>query len=253
MQKGWIKLHRKLLDNALMNRPAYRAVWIEILLRATHDGVEVVFNGERLRLKPGQLTTGAYQLSKTTGVPRGTVERILKAFKSEEQIEVQSDRQCSLISVKNWDIYQNSEERNEERVRNDRGTSEERMRTNQEGETVETVKNEKKPLTATSVAEGKKKSNDDEAPMSLPEFYEWTKKSPQRAVHVIGEWADTIEPQIVTKGQWKVFMSRHLRAAQDVAKFTDKQIEEAYNKITELQKKSNFTPTLETLKKYLTN
>lgn len=241
-----------------MNRPAYRAVWIELLLRATHEGMEVLFNGERLRLKPGQLTTGAYQISKSTGVPRGTVERILKTFKSEEQIEVRSDRQCSLISVKNWDFYQKDEEQNEERVRNDRGTSEERVRTNKECNNADNDENEKKPPYATtSVADNKKKKekkpDDSDEPMSEGDFYEWTKKSPQRPIRLIGEWADTIHPKLTTKGQWRVFMSRHLRAAQDVAKFSDDQIAKAYDKILALQKKNDFTPTIETLKKFLTS
>lgn len=149
MQKGWILLHRKLLDNPLMKRPAYRSVWIELLLRATHDGTEVMFDGKRLNLKPGQLTAGAYQIAVSTGVPRGTVERILKTFKNEEQIEVVSDRQCSLITVKKWSQYQKREEQSEERVRNDRGTSEERVRTKQQGN------NEKKVTMKQSLAKAK--------------------------------------------------------------------------------------------------
>lgn len=132
MDGGWIKLHRKVLDNPLMNRPAYRSVWIELLLRATHNEASVMFKGNRVKLKPGQFTSGAYQISASTGVPRGTVERILKTFKNEEQIEIESDRQCSMITILKWNKYQTSEEQSEERVRNDRGTSEERVRTKQE-------------------------------------------------------------------------------------------------------------------------
>lgn len=121
MLRGWIKLWRKLLDNPLMRRPAYRSVWIEILLRACHDGTSVSFGGKQIELDPGQFTTGAYQMSKATGVPRGTIERILKRFKSEELIEERTDGQCTLITVKKWNSYQKSEEANEERVRNDRG------------------------------------------------------------------------------------------------------------------------------------
>lgn len=237
-----------------MKRPAYRSVWIEILLRATHDGADVMFGGKRIRLEPGQFTTGTNVIAASTGVPRGTVVRILETFKSEHQIEQRTDRQCSIITVLKWKEYQESEQRIEQRVNNERATSGQRVNTKQE---CNNEKNErmKEPTIATSVAGWKKKEKpkDDDQPMSLPEFYEWTKKSPQRAVRVIGEWADTIKPQILTKGQWRVFLSRHLRAAQDVAKFTDKQIEDAYSKITELQKKSSFTPTLDTLKKYLTN
>ena len=108
------------------------AVFVHMLLLAAFSETRVTFNKEIIKLKPGQFTTGAYQLSVRCGVPRGTVERIIKKLKSEELIEVKTDRQCSLITVLNWDRFQKSEEGNEERMRNDRGTSEERVRTKEE-------------------------------------------------------------------------------------------------------------------------
>lgn len=156
MKNGnWIKLHRKLKDNPLMGKPAYRSLWIEILLQASFDDRrQVMFNGKQKRLKPGEFTTGAYKLASETGIPRGTVERILKRFKSEEMIEVQTDGQCSLITVLKWSSYQHSEEASEERVRNDRGTGEERVRTNKELKNIRTK--ELKNIAATSAADIKK-------------------------------------------------------------------------------------------------
>lgn len=133
MRNGWLKLWRKVVDHPLMGRPAYLAVWVDILVSAAHDGTSRVMFGGKVRvLEPGQFTSGAYQIARRRGVPRGTVERIIGLFKSEELIEVQTDSQCSLITVKNWNRYQKVEEADEERVRNDRGTGEERVRTNKE-------------------------------------------------------------------------------------------------------------------------
>lgn len=133
MRNGWFKLWRKVVDHPLMGRPAYLAVWVDILASAAHDGTSrVMFGGKVRGLEPGQFTSGAYQIGRRRGVPRGTVERIIGLFKSEELIEVQTDSQCSLITVKNWHKYQKVEEEDEERVRNGRGTAEERVRTNKE-------------------------------------------------------------------------------------------------------------------------
>lgn len=155
MSKGWIKLWRKLRENPFMKKPAYRAVWIELLFEAEHGMIydngnwrkrkeselrSIIWKGKQQKLKPGQLTCGAYQLGKWTGIPRGTVERILKTFENEEQIEVESSNQFSLITVKKWEEYQMDEEVNEERVRNERGTGEERVRTPKE---LKELKNEK--------------------------------------------------------------------------------------------------------------
>lgn len=136
---GWIKLHRKLWDNPLLRRPAWLSVWLYLLTHAYHGmarsgdsfrkAVEaeypnVLFRGERVRLRPGQLTSGAKQIAEITGVPRGTVEHIIKRFKREEMIEELTSPRCSLITVKNWHHYQSNEELAEERMRNIRGTSE---------------------------------------------------------------------------------------------------------------------------------
>ena len=114
---GWIKLWRKIDENPLLRRPAYLAVWIEVLWRATHEEtISVMFGGKQVYLKPGQFTTGTYQISVNRGVPRGTVVRILKAFVNEQMIEQRTDRQCTLITVKNWHKYQDREQRSEQRV-----------------------------------------------------------------------------------------------------------------------------------------
>lgn len=115
-----------------MDKPAYRSIWIELLLEANHNKRDILWKGKRITINPGQFTCGAKQLSKSTGVPRGTVERILKCFKNEEQIEVETSNVFSLITVKKWNEYQSSEEVNEEQVRNKRGTSEEQVRTPKE-------------------------------------------------------------------------------------------------------------------------
>lgn len=124
----------------MMKIPAYRSVWLQLLLTASRGDYEVSFKGERIVLKPGQLTVGAYQLAHETGVPRGTVERILRCFKSEEMIEEQKSNKCTLVTILKWSQYQSNEEQNEEPVRNKWGTDEEQMRTNQEGEKVKKVK-----------------------------------------------------------------------------------------------------------------
>jgi len=137
MGNGWIKIYRQMWDNPHFNKPAYLSVWIWILTHTEHGmkkekGVwlekapnempSVMWNGVRRHLKRGEFTLGAYRISEDTGVPRGTVERIIKTFKNEEQIEVETSNKFSLGRV--WKLYQSSEEVSEEQVRNKRGTSE---------------------------------------------------------------------------------------------------------------------------------
>lgn len=129
-----------------MRKPNYRAVWIEMLLEAQYSQEKkksVLWKGKQYYLSPGEFTCGAKQLAEWTGVRRGTVERIIKTFKSEEQIEVRTSNQFSLYKILNWELYQNSEEQNEEPVRNQRGAGEEPVRTPKERKKERTKESKK--------------------------------------------------------------------------------------------------------------
>ncbi|HSV99129.1 MAG TPA: hypothetical protein VLI39_03090 [Sedimentisphaerales bacterium] len=106
MNTGWIMLHRKLLENPLARRPAYCHLWVHLLLRACHREVSFIWNERRQRLAPGQLLTGRKQLSQETGIPEGTVEKILRYLETEQQIEQQTTAKFRVITIRNWGLYQ---------------------------------------------------------------------------------------------------------------------------------------------------
>jgi len=79
-----------------------------------------MFNGETIRLKPGQLITGRKELSKRTGIHESTIERALTFFeKTEQQIEQQKTTRNRLITILNWDMYQETEQPSEQQANND--------------------------------------------------------------------------------------------------------------------------------------
>lgn len=102
-----------------------------------------------------------------------------------------------------------------------------------------------------------KKEKDDNSPLSLEEFVKSMLESPQRHIKIIGDYADQIKPKFSTKAQWKVFISRNVRAARQLEPFTDEQIAHAFEKIsenlkTEKNPKGYITKwTLETLLDYI--
>jgi hypothetical protein len=88
--------------------------------------------------------------------------------------------------------------------------------------------------------------------MNLQEFINWCKKSPQRHIVLIGEYADTIRPDFTTKLQWQGFMKRNLRAAKELTPHTDDQIAKAMQNIQKAQGEGWLKKyTLETLVKFL--
>lgn len=89
--EGWISLYRKVMDNPIVCKDAeYFSVWVYLLLNATHKEYPAVFKGERITLKPGQLITGRKSISEKFSINESKVQRILKSFENEHQIEQQT-------------------------------------------------------------------------------------------------------------------------------------------------------------------
>lgn len=85
---------------------------------------------ERITLEPGQLVTSRKSLSEKTKVSESKIERILKLFKNEQQVEQQSYSTNRIITVLNWHKYQESEQQTEQQVNSEWTASEQQVNTN---------------------------------------------------------------------------------------------------------------------------
>lgn len=130
---GWIKLHRCILDNPVVMKDGdYLAIWTWLLLNATHKPYDVMFKGKRHTLNAGELTTGRRVISDALNINEHKVDRVLKLFENEQQIEQQTSNRCRLISIVSWDKYQRIEQQTEHQVNNSRATDEQQVSTKQE-------------------------------------------------------------------------------------------------------------------------
>lgn len=132
MNEGWIKLHRQLFNHARSGDPDWVALWVRLLSMATHQSKETVFNGKVIKLLPGQLITGRKILAQLTGITESKIQRLLSCYESEQQIEQQTAFHSRLITVKNWNQYQQSEQQIEQQMNSKRTASEQPMNTIQE-------------------------------------------------------------------------------------------------------------------------
>lgn len=90
-------------------------------------------------------------------------------------------------------------------------------------------------------------------PMDLKAFGEYMRKSSQRHLHIIADYAEQKKSSFTTKGQWTAFMHRNLAAARRLAPYTQDQIEKAYKGMVKnyLKRDPESHWTLETISKYL--
>lgn len=129
--EGWIKIHRKLLENPIVSKDSdHLAIWIYLLLNATHKEIPAVFKGEKIILQPGQLITGRKSMSEKLKISESKIFRVINEYKSEQQIEQQTSNKNSLITILNWNIYQQSEQQIEQQMNNKRTTNEQQLNTN---------------------------------------------------------------------------------------------------------------------------
>lgn len=142
-KNGWVKLHRKMLDNPIIMKDAeHLAVWMYLLLNATHAEYPALFKGKKIMLQPGQLITGRKSIASTLCVNESKVRRILDLFESDQQIDRQRSNQNTLISLKNWEKYQLCDQQIDQQMTNERPTDDQRPTTNKKNKNVKNVKNE---------------------------------------------------------------------------------------------------------------
>jgi len=145
MSKGFIKLYRQILDNPVINKDSdHVAVWIYLLLNATHQDYDIDHLGKRFTLKRGQLVTGRKVISEKYKISETKVQRILKRFESEQQIKQQTTNKNRVITIVNYDLYQTSEQQTEQQANNKRTTSEQQVNTNNKHKEQEEQKEQKK-------------------------------------------------------------------------------------------------------------
>ena len=125
MHTGWFKFHRQIFDNPICTKDAeYFYVWCYLLTEANYEERRVIFKGEEIFLKKGQLITSTRKIASDLNINKSKIERILKKFEIETQIETQKTSRNTLITVLNWEHFQGSETQSETQVRHKWDTSE---------------------------------------------------------------------------------------------------------------------------------
>jgi hypothetical protein len=132
-REGYIRGYRKVLDNPIVCKDAeHFAIWHYLMYEARWQESASMFGGKKIVLKPGQLTTGRKQIASLFNISESKVQRVLKTFEIEQQIEQQTSTRNRLITIIEWDEYQANEQQPEQQVNNNRTTSEQQPNTPKE-------------------------------------------------------------------------------------------------------------------------
>lgn len=126
---GWLKLYRSILDSAVFQDAEILKVWIWLLCNVAFEQHDTICYGKVINLKPGQIATGRKKIAQCTDLNENKVYRALTALKSLGNIEIKATNKYSIITVVNWDKYQeeNGKRTSGEQQTNSKTTTEEQQ------------------------------------------------------------------------------------------------------------------------------
>jgi hypothetical protein len=146
--EGWIKLHRKILDNNLWrSEPFTRGqAWVDLILLANHKNSFFYKRGNRVNVDRGQVGRSQVELADRWSWSRGKVKRFLNELENEQQIEQQKTSVTQILTIVNYEKYQENGQQTEQQTGSRRAADGQQTDTYKNVKNVKNGKNEKKLL-----------------------------------------------------------------------------------------------------------
>jgi len=107
---GYISLHRKIQDNWLWKEKRKFSkfeAWVDLLMMVNHKDNKIVFDNELIEVKRGQTITSIRKLCERWNWSNTKVSTFLNLLKSDEMCDAESDAKKTVITIYNYDLYQN--------------------------------------------------------------------------------------------------------------------------------------------------
>lgn len=204
MEIGYIKLYRKITNSFVWANPNMLKLWMLCLMKASHKERKFLFNGKEIHVSSGEFVTGRDAIAKefNEGVMRDqqivgrTLWRWMKKFEEEQMLSIKSTTKYSVISIKNWDEYQGSDQQ----VSNNRPSTVQQVSTNKN---VKNDKNDKNVNSNNSRKSDKRTYDEDSIHYQLATlFFEEVKKNnPEARTPNFNTWSDDIRKMMELDGR----------------------------------------------------
>ena len=125
--KGWIKLHRKLLDCWIWQEKPFDKgrAWVDLLLLAMHSDKKMLIDNEITIIERGSFMTSVLKLSERWGWSRNKVTRFLDVLEREQMLNTERTPKGTLINIVKYENYQLQDTQGETTVETPNGTADE--------------------------------------------------------------------------------------------------------------------------------
>lgn len=106
---GWIKIHRDIATHWIFQDAEKFKWWIDLLLMASFEDNKALVGDRLIEVKRGQQIISLSFLSKRWGKAKGTILKFLELLESEQMIDRCTDRKVTILTICNYDSYQEVE------------------------------------------------------------------------------------------------------------------------------------------------
>ncbi|MEX6015075.1 DnaD domain protein [Mammaliicoccus sciuri] len=156
---GWISLHRSIENHWLYEEDRKFSkfeAWIDLLLMVNHKDNKTIMDGKLVTVKRGQRITSLRKLGDRWKWSLTKVDSFLRLLEQDKMIVVKKDTKKTLVTIVNYDIYQNIDL--EKRHRKDSEKTEKEQRKDSEKTQKKTNNNDNKENNENNVNKENKKT-----------------------------------------------------------------------------------------------
>ena len=129
-RSGWIRLYRSSLLNGWLKNHRLWVFWCYCLLKASHKVRKVIFGNQQITLKPGQFIFGRKNAAHDTGLSEQSIRTCVESLKTLQNITIKSTNKYSIITIDNWELYQDSENKTTNKTADDQPSGNQQVTTN---------------------------------------------------------------------------------------------------------------------------
>ncbi|WP_239705750.1 MULTISPECIES: DnaD domain protein [unclassified Mammaliicoccus] len=166
---GWISLHRSIENHWLYEEERKFSkfeAWIDLLLMVNHKDNKTVMDGKLITVKRGQRITSLRKLGDRWKWSLTKVDSFLRLLEEDKMIVVKKDTKKTLVTIVNYDVYQNVNL--EKRHRKDSEKTEKEHRKDREKTQKKTNNNDNKE---------NNENNDNKENKKTPSVYDFYQES----------------------------------------------------------------------------
>jgi hypothetical protein len=138
MNRGYVKVWRKVQDSGLMQMPNTFALFMHILFGATHKDIKVGTTNGVIELKRGQYISGLLRLSSELKQSVQEIRTSLKRLTALGIISIESTNKYSVYTIENYSLYQDDNTQDNKQITNNQQTDNKQITTKQEHKHINT-------------------------------------------------------------------------------------------------------------------